>query len=509
MTKTKDFSTRLVTGLASSKFFWICAGLLVVQALWLACTGLYPMAFDEDFHLGVIRLYAHHPYPFWAGQPAGGNAFGAVARDPSYLYQYLMSFPYRLIAAFTDNQTIQVLLLRLINIGLFASGLVLYRRLLLKMGGSRAMVHMCLLLFVLLPMVPLLAAQINYDNLLLPLTASCFLLVLKLNDQLNKHQLASAKTLLQLLILCLLTSVVKYAFLPVFAAIVGFVLVQLIRLQRSAKPVNRPWRLLMRGFMALERTSRWGLLLAGVVAVCLFTERYGINLIRYHEPVPECGKVLSVKQCSEYPPWIRDYNFAATKPATTHSPIIFMEAWVHGMWLRTYFAVGGPGTGFDTKGPLALPAISGFVAASLGIAAFLLTARRLWRRYDAATLWLFMGSASGYLTVLWLQEYKAFLHTGMAVAINGRYLLPLLLPMMLVGGLAIRELIQGRQSLKLLLATVIVICSLWGGGALTYILRSNDTWYWPSPAVRTANHAVQRVVGPLTPGSARPLEFIY
>ncbi|HEY5442555.1 MAG TPA: hypothetical protein VIJ68_03385, partial [Candidatus Saccharimonadales bacterium] len=172
MTKTDtSASRRFITMLGSNACFRVILGLLVLQAAWIALSGRYPMAFDEDFHLGIIRLYAHHLSPFWSGQPAGGDQFGAVARDPSYLYQWLMSFPYRFVGLFTGDQTIQVLWLRAINIGLFTSGLVLYRRLLAKTGASRAMIHTCLLIFVLIPVVPLLAAQINYDNLFLPMVA--------------------------------------------------------------------------------------------------------------------------------------------------------------------------------------------------------------------------------------------------------------------------------------------------------------------------------------------------
>src|SRR5665213_3413244 len=165
MTKTNtSFSRRCEAMLGSAGFYRAILALLVVQAAWIALSGRYPMAFDEDFHLGIIRLYAHHLGPFWSGQPANADMFGAVARDPSYLYHFLMSFPYRLISIFTSDQTIQVLILRAINIGLFAGGLALYRRLMLKTGASKALVHICLLVFVLVPIVPFLAAQINYDN---------------------------------------------------------------------------------------------------------------------------------------------------------------------------------------------------------------------------------------------------------------------------------------------------------------------------------------------------------
>src|SRR5665213_1702427 len=223
MTKTDtSIRHRIMAIIGSRTFFRGVPLLLVLQAAWIALSGRYPMAFDEDFHLGIIRLYAHHLGPFWSGQPANADMFGAVARDPSYLYQYLMSFPYRLISLFTSDQTIQVLILRAINIGLFSSGVVLYRRLGLKTGASTALVNICTLLFILIPITPLLAAQINYDNLLLPASAITLLLAVNFEAFLAKHKRLNVKILLQLLIACLLTSLVKYAFLPMFVAIIGF-----------------------------------------------------------------------------------------------------------------------------------------------------------------------------------------------------------------------------------------------------------------------------------------------
>ena len=201
MMKQNAYRRRIVAFLGSREFFWGVVVLLVLQALWIACSGRYPMAFDEDFHLGIIRLYAHHLSPFWSGQPAGADAYGAIARDPSYLYQWLISFPYRLITVFTNDQTIQVLILRFVNIGLFAWGLSVYRRLLLKTGASAAIVHSCLLVLVLIPVVPLLAAQINYDNLWIPLVGLTLLLTVKFEQELRQRKRVDVTVLLQIAIL--------------------------------------------------------------------------------------------------------------------------------------------------------------------------------------------------------------------------------------------------------------------------------------------------------------------
>jgi hypothetical protein len=507
MTKTNTpVARRFVTLLGSRTFFRAIMALLVVQAAWIALSGRYPMAFDEDFHLGIIRLYAHHISPFWNSQPQNANMFGAVARDPSYLYQYLMSFPYRLISLFTGDQTIQVLILRAINIGLFAGGVALSRRLMMKTSASRAMIHFCLLVFVLVPITPLLAAQINYDNLLLPITALALLMTVNFNQSLAKQKRPDTKLLLQLLVLCILASLVKYAFLPLFVAIFGFVIVRLWQSYRSPAEACRQ---LLSGWKHVGRRLRLGLVLALLLASGLFVQRYGVNLVRYHEPVPDCSQVLSVKQCSKYGPWIRNYNLKLANIGGPHSPLTFTADWFYGMWLRSFFAVDGPATDFQTRGPLLIPGLSAIFFAVVGAVAVLTAAPKVLRRYDAPVLWLFAAAPAVYIGALWLDDYRAFLTTGQAVAINGRYLLPVLLPMLLIAVMAINEFVRDKLAAKAILATSVIVCLAWGGGTLTYILRSNDAWYWPSPAVRTANHAVQRIVGPITPGYKRPTQFLH
>lgn len=503
-----NLSARITALLGSRGFFAGVVAVLVLQAAWIALSGRYPMAFDEDFHLGIIRLYSHHVSPFWSSHPAGADAFGAVSRDPSYLYQYLMSFPYRLISLLTHNQSAQVVMLRAINIGLFAAGLPLYRRLLLKTGASRAAVHFCIAVFVLVPIVPLLAAQINYDNLLLPLTALSLLLAVNIGEELRRYQRIDMKSSLGLVAVCLAASLVKYAFLPIFAIIAGFVVVELWR--AYAGNARKFWMSVGFGFSVLSRRVRLALLILLVVLAGLFAQRYGVNVVRYHKPVPECTEVLSVKQCAAYPPWNRDYWLSQAKKDAggTDSPLTFSADWFYGMWLRTFFAVDGPATNFQTRGPLLIPGIGAIIFASAALAASVVSLGRMWKRYDHRVLGLFIAVTAGYASVLWLDEYRSFLQTGAAVAINGRYLLPVAPMLLLLLVLGTNELLRGKQAVKAALASSLIVCMLWGGGALTYILRSNDVWYWHNQAVYDANHAVQHVIGPVTPGYRHLTEFM-
>jgi hypothetical protein len=503
-------SRRFVGWLASEPFFWGIVALLIIQATWLALTGRYPMAFDENFHLGIIQLYAHHLSPFWSSQPTNANAYGAVARDPSYLYQYLMSFPYRLISTFTHDLTIQVLILRALNIILMASSLPLFRCLLQKTGASRALTHSALAVYVLIPVVPLLAAQINYDNMVIPLTALTLLLTIRLNEKLVARKPLDIQLCLSLTILCLLTSLVKYSFLPIFLAIMLFLAI------RCWQVYGRPRQFLVSVHSGLRRTShRMWWLYGGmtIIALGLFAQRYGVNVVLYHNPVPNCDQVLTVQQCSAYGPWERDYEYkqyknsrqpsATTKPGTA----AYIGDWFYGMWFRTFFAVDGPATNFETREPLSVPGVAAVIFAVTGVLAVIITARRLVRDYHAPTLLLFLLVPAAYIGVLFLDEYQSYLSTAQPVAINGRYLLPVLPLILVIIALAYGELLKRWLAAKLLLASVAIVSLLWGGGALTYILRSNQNWYWPAHSVYEVNHAVQDVLGPRTPGYDSPMQF--
>jgi hypothetical protein len=500
-------SQRCISFLGSHRCFVLILVVFVLEAAWIALSGRYPMAFDEDFHLGLIRLYSDHLSPFLAAQPASADVFGAVSRDPSYLYHYLMSFPYRLISLLTDNQTLQVLFFRAINISLFTAALPLYRQLLLKTSASTALVNSCLAVFVLIPIVPLLAAQINYDNLLLPLTALALLLTVTISEELQRSRQLNLKKSLYLLAVLLSTCLVKYAFLPMALVIGAYLLIRL----KQTYPHWRQFQLsLGRGYRVMTGRSRWLLLIILVLASGLFVQRYGVNLVHYQRPVADCSQVLGEQRCLSYAPWARDHRLAAIKDpaAVTTNPLVFTADWFYGMWLRTFFAVDGPATNFQTRGPFVIPAFGAIVFTLSGTVAFLVYHKRIFNRYNSRVLWLFIAVSAGYVAVLWLDGYQSFVQAGQTVALNGRYLLPVMPLFLLLCAIGLNESLHHRRQLKLAVATTGLICMLWGGGALTYILRSNDAWYWHSQPVYSSNHAVQHVLGPITPGYHDPTAFM-
>lgn len=504
MKNSKISLSRLYSFAGSSTFFWFVMVVFVLQAVWLALSAMYPMAFDEDFHLGIIRLYAHHISPFWGGPPAGSDSFGAVARDPSYLYQYLMSFPYRLVTAVTNSEYAQVMVLRGLNIALFAWGITLFRKLLLKTKSSSALVNLSLLIFVLVPITPYLAAQINYDNLTFPLVALALILTLKLRHSM-KAGAFDTKVLLQLYSVLLIACLVKYPFLPILLAITLYLLVAAYKFYGTPRQL---WSAIRIGAKPISKLALAGLLVSALLTTGLFVERYGVNVVKYHAPVADCGQVLDYDHCKSYGPWIRDYMLEQSRGTPSLSPVAFTADWFHGMWFRSFFAISGAKTNFDNKGPLTYPAIGTIVFAAVGIVALAFSAKRLWRRYDRAALWLFSLVSVSYVAILWLDEYGMYNKTGKAVAINGRYLLLVLPLMIMLCAMAVNEVTGRRTRLKAAIAAIVLLSFVWGGGFLTYVLRSNDSWYWNNTPLEDANHFIIRDIGPYVPGFRHPTQYM-
>jgi hypothetical protein len=346
------FYTKTVQILRSTKFFYASLVLFVVESSWIALSGVYPMAYDEDTHLGIIRLYTHHVSPIWLHPPAGPAPFGAVSRDPSYLYHYLLSFPYHLFSLLFSSQTAQVLFLRFISVGLFTLGLVLYRRLLKHTGASKALIHAVLLFIILTPVVPTVAAQINYDNLLFPLTAVTLLMAIRCTEQIKRRRKLDVVPLSVLLAVCLLTSLVKYVFLPILGGImiwVGLTAYRHVK-QRSLRAMARN---ALAQLEQLSRLKQLGLILFVLLAGVLFVERYGINTVRYGTPIPECNQVVGIDRCLAYGPWRRNYltyqdkMHGLIRPPFTDPVRYTTQIWFGHMAATLFFYVSGPSSQYD------------------------------------------------------------------------------------------------------------------------------------------------------------------
>lgn len=490
---------KIVSILTSPNMFKFVLGLFVFQALWIALTGRYPMAFDEDFHLGIIKIYAHHISPFWNSQPEAANTYGAVFRDPSYLYHYLMSFPYRLISLYSYDQNSQVVWLRFINIGLFVWGISIFKKVLSFVGASKAALNSTLLLFVLIPVVPLLAAQINYDNLFFPMVGLVLLMTLKVSKSLVANSQIKILELLVLVSLALLTSLIKYAFLPIFLSITIYLV---LLFNKTFVSWSQFYDSIISSWKKQGTFIRIFMFSAVIVSAGLFSQRYIVNTYLYHSPIPECSKVLNIEACSDYGPWVRDYNFKKSRVVSSPNIVVYSANWVYGTWFRLFFSVGGLSTQYETRGALLLPGVISIIVSVSGLLLLVKYYKSILAKYDQASIVLLTVVFIVYILVLWIDQFAAFSRTGQPVAINGRYIIPVLLPIMLFVALAFGQLSKINNKLKTILISITILGMFWGGGAMTYIIRSNDdaSWWWTNAYTIDANRGLKAVFHKVMPG---------
>jgi hypothetical protein len=484
---------RVAEYMRSTRFYRLILAIFLIEAVWIAVSAAYPQAFDENYHFGLIKVFSHYWLPFLTNQPPHADAYGAVARTPSFLYHYLMSFPYRLIELFVKKQIIQVIILRLINVGLFVYGITLFRKVLLRVGSSKLLTNLILILFIFIPIVPQLAAQINYDNLLIPLTAAMILLSFRLMDELRAKKV-SIWTIVLFLGSCLLTSLVKYAFLPIFAGMVLFLLVVLYKNYKDNfrlffQQLESSWR-------QQSKLAKITIVFLAIVPLGMFSEMDLANLVMYHSIQPSCSKVISIKQCMAYSPWAYNYKnhqkiINATNPVNFNNPVIYTFQWLYWMWYRLFFAINGPGGHFKNYPPLPLPSAATFLLVIAGIVALF----KWWRKIFADNIYLLMIAVivASYTIALMGQGYFTYLYTDVLENMNGRYLVPILLLAAAILGQAL-SLSFKKQSSKILVAIIVLIFFFEGGGVITFIARSEPSWYVHNKVIVKVNNTARKVI---------------
>lgn len=485
---SKAIPAKVLRFLGSRKFVYLIVTVFIFEGLWIALTGRYPGAFDENFHFGLIQLYAKHWLPFLDAQPPNAEVYGAVARDPSYLYHYLMSFPYRLFAHFVHNQAAQIVCLRIINVGLVTTSIFIYARVLRRTKLSSHIQNAILVLFTMIPVMPLLAGQINYDSLLFILVAVATLLALDFAEALRESRF-ELTTVAKFIAVCLLAALTKYAFLPIFA---GFLLYGSLLLVRYRQSIRR-FRFSLAHYLSHARKPHlifYALLV--LVASGLCAQRYGINLVRYHTLVPNCAQVMTVDKCSAYAPWQRDYELAKTNANLKRENLAkYSNMWIHQMVRETYFSAyavffSNGTVDYKVVDPLPIMTMLGWTLFISGTLASLVMLPKLWRN---PFLHMFGVISFLYVLALFLQNYEAYRETAVPVSIHGRYLLPVLPFIFVIYVYAYREFYRWlRQHVRALdqhqpqvmlagWAALMVLC-LEGGGIITHIIRSDPDWFW-------------------------------
>lgn len=476
---------------ASTKFFAVTLLLLAVQSVWLAFTAVYPLPYDEYVHVGIIRIYARQWSPFIPVQPPEASLYGDITRTGSYLYHYLMSLPYRVLDMFFDSEMAMVISLRLINIAMVVAALILFRKLFIVWKIPKRVMNVIFLLFVFTPLVPFVAAHVNYDNLIILLMPVVLILATRLI--IGQGDTAWNGALYGFFGLAALLA--KETFLTLYAVISLYVVWRLWREHKF-----RFWPALWRAMVENIRHASYVIaLLALVLLGGLFIERYGGNLARYGVVRAKCEVVQPESVCEDFGPWYRNRENLRHKPAEPlyGNPLSFTQHWVSKS-IRGFFV---PFSHTPTRvvwekepfGPIVTKAIVpvGFMFGSLaviaGIIVVALRGRKLWQDKP---LRFALVVCAGYLAVLWVYNYRGYLILGEAEAIQARYSYPILLLLFLLMVKSARDVIQSRDA-KAWLVVAALGLFVWGGGIAPWLIRADDTWRWQNPSIQSVNNKVQ------------------
>lgn len=484
--------------IGSRLFFAGTMVLFFIQSTWLVFSARYPMAFDEDYHVGLIKLHAKQLSPFFMHQPPGPAPYGALTRDPSYLFQWLMSFPYRLVTALTDNHMTQIITLRLINVAMFGLGLWLFWLVLRKCRASNVLVNAAMFFFVLTPVVIALAAHINYDNMLLPLIAGSLLLTIRFREQLLENRRFDTRAFLGLIAIITLSSEVKFPYLPIMTGIVVYVvfLMWSVRRKHPGKRKIKLWDAFKKDWRKVVLWQKVVIASLAVVGVGLFTYTYGVNIIMYANPVPQCGQVIGNERCQAYGPWARNFR-AAQNRVNDPNIFYFMGNWISGMFIRLFFVINGS-TGPKHYENYIAPIMSAVavIGGLVGLGVFTWNGKRFLKRDPVLAVILFI--MGWYIVALWGRNYHDYIQLGKIVAVNGRYFVMVILPFYLAAALGWQHLLNKKsQKFKLTFAAIATVLFMQGGGLTSFLVYSNAAWYWPkSPNIERINTDIQQIVKP-------------
>lgn len=491
----KKILQRLITFLRTDTFFYVIVGIFAVSATWLVFTSRYPMAFDEDYHYKIIQEYAKQWSPFFTHAPAGTESLGDITRYPSYLFHYAMSFVYRFISVFTTSDIAKIIILRLMNIVMLASSFWIFKKLFEKMKLSALISNLSLFVFAMIPIVPFLGAQISYDNVIIPLTAFTLLSAVYVLEGLRKGTFSS-NWFAVFMITGLVSALTKYTYLPIFVTVFLYIAVAFAWSYKKHR--FKIFASIQKNLNRLPPLRKVLLLVVLGISLLLCIERYGINMVRYKNPVPSCDQVLSVESCKQYGPWGRDFKLKQRKHGDTPSWKIsdYNKIWVGTMQNEFFFAINHE---YTPAPPLTVLYTFSKITLIIGVTATLLCIVRILKNPG---LRLILITTIFYVITLWIDNYMNFYETHWPVAIHGRYVLPILPAVCVVLGYGIKYCIESmpkavRAPLQYLGVLALIAGMTFGGGVLTYIVRSEPDWYWQNSSVITLNSNLKELLSNL------------
>lgn len=460
------FLDRIGVFFGTSLARWIVLGLFVVQALTLVfVTGLGTPP-DEMNHMTFIDFYAHHSISPIFSHQTPTYYLGDKTREVDYLYHYAMSLVVRALPFLSSAVQYHVVRLFSVLFGLLT--LLILARLFKRLGVSAAAITFGLLIVTNLPMVLMMSSAVNNDVMVWLGAALGMLLLVRL------WQRPTALDVVWLFGVAVTGGLVKRTLMPL-GVVFGLLAVII---------VVRNWR-------ALQKSVRfdWRMFLAVAVLLVgtgLFIERVGGNLVRYHTITPSCEKVQSVAACAPFWSNIRKQSLQALPPERQMSKPEFTVRWLGDSLVNV--------VDIQTQGWLhrvmpariVTPLLGAFLLVGI-IGAFVYEKTRLATDRLARQRLPILLIALYFLGVHLEVNYGAYKTTKFfGVALNGRYILPSLLPLTLLASFYWGCMLRSMPRLRVVLAAVVALVVI-GGSGLTMMLRNHQLYQPAGPPAQACS----------------------
>lgn len=456
---------------ASNKFFYATMGVILVSCLLFVFSIAYRIPPDEYYHFRFIEYYATQPItdgPFISNQGVEHYDLRDITRVPNYLYHYAMSFPLRAMFQVTDSLVAQVMVLRLITLGIGVAGFFLVRRIFQQIGASRFVQHSILFLIGLTGMVLWMFSSINYDVPATFLYMACVSLALSI---LQGKGITTKRLALFCLfaMLCVLT---KVTFLPFLAALVAITLF----LKRKDLSLKQN--------LQINNLKHLLLILAVIVSGFLFVERIGGNIIKYQQIEVTCDKVHAYADCMQDDVFNRNETqlkaYAIQKAegrGVTYQPYQFTQMWSTFMYERSHFYYGHE----QMKANYGAKVLAVATAATFVVMAAVFRKKIAVSKGEKLLFWITLS----YAATMYVFNAQTWLKFGQPYAFQGRYLFPII-PFLYY--FCIKLLILTYKSLNgrlrqifLAVVTVIMMLSIYTHLPLLVFYRGTEAkWYTDS-----------------------------
>jgi len=434
---------------SSRIFLWLTFIWFIFQATWMALSTNPGISPDENYHFHLIKLFANNGWLPFIHNQYGVYSLGEVVHTPFFLYHYLLSLPFHLFGG--SSHAVEIL--RLFNVALGAISFYLIIKLASGLKVSPLVRNLSLFMLTNTLMYVFLTGSINYDNLLIPLALLCFILTIRLFHKID------ISSLLILLITLLAGTLTVLNFLPIAFVVVVTVIFQLLKHSKGlGERLVSGWR--------SRRALNISLLIVLIPLAVLFSQRYLVNMAKYHTYQPSCDRVNTTSQCMQNGIYVRAIKMQSQNHSIHVSPLGYLASWIGDMGNGTFGIFG-----HRLISPNKIIRIWSML---LMFAGFLV----IFKYYKNESRWNILVIFCLFnISILFTRNYFGYAHNGLDFGVQGRYIFPFLPFIYILLNRYVLEflLIQYKRLRATYVALTILVFAT--ASLPTYLLKTTPDWY--------------------------------